>query len=1400
MFTNLREVIIDKKGKCDRGIRFIVSEEQEDYISYGDVYEKAVEMYALLKARGVKLHNQVIMQVSNDYDFIRVFWACIIGKILPVPLTTRNSEEDNFKIINIINALKNPVIVADSKRIEEIKAFLGSNVVTKDVLLININETIDMKLSDIRDEIDNEGCEPEELAFIQFSSGSTGVPKGVKITHKNIMSNIESMIKSSAIVDDDTLLSWVPLTHNLGLIVSHLLGMVCHLNSYLMKTELFLYSPYLWMEKMSELRATLTCSPNFGYLLYLNSIKNQKLKKMDLSCVRLICNGAEPIAEPLCKKFLQVLAPYGLKDTVYQTAYGLSEATVSVTSSTPGEQLKSVIINGKNQIIGRHVEYVDEANQNGYTLKLITVGAPHHNVKIRIAADEISLGEDKFGEIQIKSPIVSNGYYDNDELSKRLYTSDGWLKTGDIGFLHECFLYICGRDKDIIFINGKNYYSHDIERLLYSVDPSKEYGVIGEFNANINRDMIVAFVKEEMEDKDFNAFVLRLKEEVMRSSGISIDKVIRVTEIPKTTSGKIQYFKLKELYRVIQEKNLLIKQENIATNSQEPNNSVTSILTSKRNIILKIQKIIEGIVGFPVEDIHRSLLEYGISSVKVAQFNQQLTELTTREIPSSLVYEYPTIDKIAGFCLGEEEEKYEGYTDPQKDKIAIIGMGCKFPGNINNPEELWEMLLAGRQVVTEVPENRPIIYKYAKEKNIKLYGGYLEDIAHFDARKYHMTPIEAKVLDPQQRLLLEVTDQALQNAGIDPHRTEGKPIGVFVGSGSGDYMELINEEIGIEEINNYMLSGNMGSIAAGRIGYFYDWHGPIMTVDTACSSTLVAMHQAISSIEKNECSMAIVAGANVILSPRGYKGLLKMNALSPTGSCKTFDETADGYVRSEGAAAVILKRYSDAIRDNDSIMCVVKGSAINYDGRSNGLTAPNGIAQTNVVMDALKNANMKPEEIDYIEAHGTGTRLGDPVEVNALSRVFSKEKKIYLGSIKSNIGHTESVAGLASVIKSVLMLKHGIIPPKINYSIPNSLIPWRNTPFVINKENVAWNEKKSVKSIGISSFGLSGTNVHVILQQEKSLIEMQDSDKNECEKLFVVSADDKELLKKDLEKYRIFIRDTEENLSEICSAVLKVRAGGKVKFYTVVKNKKELIKQLENFEGYEVEPWYVAWKTNPIVLRLKGMYDHSLSMITNLCNDNQIWKKYILECNVICKKRFALDIFTKNIDLNNRNKKMSALFSLILEYTIIRTFYDMGVRPKYIVGSGVSKIALGIIANKCTLEDGLVDVYHNNIEIQENKYTYLCKSENEEMVLQEEKGIYSQQESGDGYFEILIGDFSCEITKQKILQITNERGWLEALGKLCVAGYEIDFSESVSRWKGIQLPERSQNKKYFWYE
>lgn len=641
------------------------------------------------------------------------------------------------------------------------------------------------------------------------------------------------------------------------------------------------------------------------------------------------------------------------------------------------------------------------------------------------------------------------------------------------------------------------------------------------------------------------------------------------------------------------------------------------------------------------------------------------------------------------------------------EPLAVIGLGCRFPGGANNTALYWDLLAGGSEGICEVPPDRWDIDAYYDPdpdmpgKMNTRWGGFLEGIDRFDADFFGISPREAKTMDPQQRLLLEVTWETLEHANLNPHGLFGSSTGVFVGICNSDYfqMQIRGDESGIDA---YLATGSAHSIASGRISYSLGLQGPSISVDTACSSSLVAVHLACQSLRAGECRLALAGGVNLILSPETTIALSKSHMMSTSGHCKTFDKDADGFVRGEGCGMLALKRLSDAETDRDNIIALILGSASNQDGRSSGITAPNGPSQATVIQKALQNAGLKPAAIDYIEAHGTGTSLGDPIEMGALADVFGpssgRSEPLLVGSVKTNIGHGESAAGIAGLIKLILAVNKGEVPANLWFQNPNPAIDWDRLSVRIPVKRERWPRSGDRRIGGISSFGFSGTNAHIIIG-EAPVSQRPAQSRDGGTHLITFSAQTDQALRELAGRYASYLKQTPEtSISDLAWILAAGRAHHACRAAFTAKSIPEVSQKLDevmtNDNVVGIHRGTAGKHTLQPVFLFTGQGAQYPGMGLTLFETQPVFRETLNRCDQI-----LYPIIGKKIkellepspgtpsELNQTRFTQPVLFAL--EYALASLWRDWGIEPAAVMGHSVGEYVAACISGMFSLEDGL---------------------------------------------------------------------------------------------------------------
>lgn len=631
------------------------------------------------------------------------------------------------------------------------------------------------------------------------------------------------------------------------------------------------------------------------------------------------------------------------------------------------------------------------------------------------------------------------------------------------------------------------------------------------------------------------------------------------------------------------------------------------------------------------------------------------------------------------------------------EAVAVIGMACRFPGGANNPALFWELLKNGTDAIGEVPPGRWDTDRLCDPdrsvpgKMVTARGGFIDDLAGFDAAFFGISPREAESLDPHQRILLEVCREALEDAQLVPEQLFGGNCGVFVGVSSMDNVIRLMGADALEEIGAYHGTGCALAPIAGRVSYTFGFNGPSFVVDTACSSSLLSLHLAAASLRRRECDLALGGGVHFIFHPGYSVAFSKANMLAADGRCKTFDASADGYVRGEGCGMLVLKRLADAQRDGDPILALLRGSAVNQDGASGGLTVPSGPSQEQVIRQALKNAGLPPEAIDYIEAHGTGTSLGDPIEIGALGNIFGK-RRLRVGSVKTNIGHLEASAGIASAIKVILALRHGAIPPHLNLKTPNPLIPWAETGVEVPTQLAPWVPSTRERIAGISSFGFSGTNVHMIFG-EAPAVPAVESAAAAGTQLLCLSARNDEALRALAQRWVAgpLARD-DAPLADLCAGALALRHAFPQRLAIAAADAAEARRQLAEFAASGAGTASVPGGLR-VAFLFTGQGAQYAGMGRALYEAEPVFRQSIDACDALltpelgCSLRDLLfeDDGMGAIDATGNTQP--ALFAL--EYALAQLWQSWGVQPAALLGHSVGEYVAAVLAGVFSLADGV---------------------------------------------------------------------------------------------------------------
>ena len=639
LYNTLSDLLAEASNK-DRAIRFIDGENDESIVKFADLRDRARTLLGLLQARGMNPGDELIIFSKSNESFVVAFWAAVLGGIVPVPVAVGISDEHRLKLFRILSQLERATLLTETELLDRLLQFsqqrgrddITALLATKTVLLSDADP-------DVRGDVYE--SKADDIAFIQYSSGSTSDPKGVVLTHRNLCTNIRAIVEACNWNEDDTSLSWMPLTHDMGLIGYHLSVLGVGMNHAVMDTNVFVRRPLLWMSKANELRATQLCSPNFGYKHFLKLFQRKGLTDVDLSCVKLILNGAEPISWQLCEEFLGALAPHGLSRTAMFPVYGLAEATVGVSIPEPGTEYSRITVDRHSLRVGEPFRAISPDDANA--VSFVRVGNSIRDVSIRIVDDDDQLlGAEKIGNIQLHGGSVTERIYGDESSTTELFTEDGWLRTGDCGVFVDEQLVITGRQKDIIIVNGQNYYPHDIEDIVARLDglDLNKVVVAGATPRGGQTEELIAFILHRQATEQFLPMIEQVQNLIGEQTGLEIDKVIPVARIPKTTSGKVQRAKLLQSYFDGEFDDVLAQLHAEDSVVRE---------TDEDPLIAELEVICREFAKERKIGPDDNLFEVGVSSLTLTEIVLAIDEKYPGKLDISDLFDYPTLREIATF-------------------------------------------------------------------------------------------------------------------------------------------------------------------------------------------------------------------------------------------------------------------------------------------------------------------------------------------------------------------------------------------------------------------------------------------------------------------------------------------------------------------------------------------------------------------------------------------------------------------------------------------------------------------------------------------------------------------------------------------------------------------------------
>jgi len=1305
------------------------AEVETDVLTYAELDRRARAVAARLQEQD-GAGERALLLFPPCLDFFAAFFGCFYAKVAPIPLHLPRRPRNLPRLEAIAHDAGAKFLLSTSGTLSSDEAELARQV----PLLSSLSRlNADALPAGVEEGWREPSLDSESLCFILYTSGTTGTPYGSMVRHGNVLHNMGVTSVTMGNTPESIGLNWLPVYHDLGLINGTLIPFFKGHPTYIVPPEALVVSPIRWLRAISNFRVNITGGPNFAFELCVRRTTPEEREGLDLSCWYTAYNGAEPIRDGVMRRFMETFQPYGFRPETMAPCYGMAEATLEATHA-PREGRPLTLWVDREKLKS---DVVVEAASRDQGQPIVSCGLPVAHMKLAVVAPETGLrrGPDEVGEVWLSGPSITKGYWGKPERTQSIFqayiagTGEGpFLRTGDLGFLHDGELYLSGRLKDMIIIRGENHYPQDIELTAESPHLELRPGCGAAFPLDVDEEERVVLIQEVLHPKRFTAeqlqeLIAEIRQVVVEVHDIRLYAVVLIGPgtVPKTSSGKIQRHAARELFLsgklevVAQWTEAPLEDERRERPAEQPPAAHAEPRRSAEELRAWLIAQLTARLRVDAAEIEatKPFARYGLDSQEALALSADLSTFLGRPLPPGVAYDHPTVDLLVAHLSGAPSRRAERGPRPAetgtREEIAIVGLGCRFPGGAGSPEAFWRMMQRGVDAVSEVPENRwdwygrPDELAASPDTAAVRWGSFLEGIDRFDARFFGVAPREAHFMDPQQRVALEVIWEALEDAGIDPGRLAGTRTGVFLGVMTMDYVNLQVKRRDLP-VSPYMGSGGAMCIIPNRVSYLLGFEGPSLAVDTACSSSLVSVHLACQSLRSGESDVALAGGVNMVLLAENTITLARAGMLSADGRCKSFDAAANGYVRGEGCGVAVLKRLRDAVADGDRILAVIRGTAVQQDGYSSGLTAPNGTAQQAVIREALAQAGVAPAEVSYIEAHGTGTELGDPIEVEALAAVYGEgrdpQQPLIVGSVKSNIGHTEPAAGIAGVIKAVLAFQHREIPPNIHLRELNPRMSLERIPALIPTGSTPWpGEAERPRRAAVSSFGFGGTIAHLVMEEPPPAGEREDDAVGPH--LLPLAAKSEPALRELAASYAELVARTEEaELADVCSTARVGRSHFPHRLALVGSSGDALVKGLEAARRGERASGLLrgeaeAGRRPKIAFLFSGQGSQYAGVGWELYTTEPVFRRIFDRCDAVLGESLGRRLVSLIVPALEQGEVLLAetRFTQPLLYALQCALAELwrswGVIPEAVIGHSIGEFAAACVAGIFRLEEGM---------------------------------------------------------------------------------------------------------------
>ncbi len=1078
---------------------------------------------------------------------------------------------------------------------------------------------LDSQTADDKHELRAKDLTEQSLAYLQYSLRSVeSKPTCLAVTHGALVDRCAAASSSLGCNAETVSVTWELHRQDVGPAWGIALPMYAGYRSVLLSPAQVMKQPARWLRAISQFKATFSAAHVDAYEWAAATITDEQKAGLSLASWSVAAVLGSPVTKGALQRFESVFSRCGLGRAalrpVYEDEFGVF-VCAGTGSSVPAarDALLDSPFNGL-RCAGPQKRDPDT--------DIVTVPQTVEGVRLAVVdpATSTECPPNRLGEIWLSAPYAQS-WNDGQVVSptQRL-GNHTFLRTGDVGFVSEGGVAICGRAEDLVVVGDTFHFPDAIERSMRKLSPVLRAGrgvVLSVESAGASRVAVLFELERRFIDASADngasralsndELIARMREAVKAQFDIEPHAIVllKVGSLPIALDGRA--------YRAFSKNAFLGGSLEALAEWRAPLVRLPTGKDASVEVIAElfqphVRRIVATLLrtGSPEElDPKRPFGDLGLSSVLAIQVGVEVAQLVGTdlsrliELSPTFVYSYPSVEALAGHLAEQvfapsrrqgdsgaprpapapqprievESRPPPSATFAGPEPLAIVGLGARFGGGMESAEALWLHLRHGDDLVRATPSDRWDVDGYYDPqigrpgKICSRFGGFLDEVDKFDAGFFAISPREALSLDPQHRMVLETAWDAIVNAGIAPRRLAGTRTGVFLGIQYSEYGQLQVRQNDTSSLDKYYATGNHLNAAAGRLSYFLGFRGPCVAIDTACSSSLTAVHLAAQSLRSRESDVALAGGVNMILSPDLSAVLSMAGLLSPDGRCKTFDAAADGYVRAEGCGVAVLKRLSDAIADRDRILALVRGSMINQDGKSTSLTAPNGHAQELVIRDALTRAGVNPGDVAYMEAHGTGTVLGDPLEINALRATVGVDSNVPLrvSTVKTNLGHLEAAAGIAGIIKAVMSLVHDEIPPHLHLRELNKLVELRGSRMRVPAEVQPWSAHGGSRIASVSGFSFTGSNAHIILQEAPPVVPVTPAHTRPVH-LLALSARTERALRVMVERFLLHtLENPSVSLADLCAGANAVDSGFRYRVAITAENHEQLLARLRAF-------------------------------------------------------------------------------------------------------------------------------------------------------------------------------------------------------------------------------------------